>query len=178
MDPIYEPREDSHLLARYLKTIARGDVLDMGTGSGFLAEAASEKADHVLAVDINPLAIERCRISIKNDKIEFRQSDLFSNIEESFDLIVFNPPYLPDDSDVKDIALDGGKHGWELAERFLIASKKHLKRDGRILLLFSSLTNRKKIDSILKNNMYSFKLLGSEKFAFETLYVYMIQDED
>ena len=60
MDPIYEPREDSFLLAKNVKKYAFGSALDMGTGAGFLAKAAAEVCDDVLAVDINPECIKYC----------------------------------------------------------------------------------------------------------------------
>ena len=61
---IYEPQEDSFLLKNQIKNYAKGLVLDIGTGSGMLAEEASKYAEHVIAVDINPKVIEQC--SFKN----------------------------------------------------------------------------------------------------------------
>ena len=50
---IYEPREDSFLLQKYVKKYSKGRVLDMGTGSGIQALTALEKTKCVVAVDIN-----------------------------------------------------------------------------------------------------------------------------
>lgn len=168
---IYEPREDSYLLQKYVLNFAKGKVLDMGTGSGIQAETALKKTKNVLAIDIDPEVVKY----IKSKKINIIQSDLFSNVKGKFDLIIFNPPYLPDDKQVKDIALDGGKKGYELLERFLIQAKNYLKKDGKILILFSSLTKKNKVDKILKDNGYTFELLETQKLFFEELYVYLIK---
>ncbi len=170
---IYEPREDSFLLCRQIKDYADGkSVLDMGTGSGILAKEAAKYAVRVIAVDISPAAVEFCRKRYNN--IEFRQSDLFSNVPEKFDLIIFNPPYLPSDESIPDIALDGGKGGWELIARFLLDAKSHLKNGGVILLLFSSFSNPQKIKAILKEKNYSFKEVARQHIHFEDLFVYAI----
>ena len=50
---IYEPREDSYLLAQQVKKFAKGKVLDIGTGSGIQAETATKNGADVLAVDID-----------------------------------------------------------------------------------------------------------------------------
>ena len=90
---IYEPREDSELLQKWVKKLVTGKVLDMGTGSGIQAKTALKNTKDVLAVDIN----QECVEFVKKQGIEVRQSNLFSNVEESFDRIIFNPPYLPED---------------------------------------------------------------------------------
>lgn len=168
---IYEPREDSYLLQKYVLKFAKGKVLDMGTGSGILAEIALKKTKNVLAADIDEEAVEY----VKNKKINAVQSNLFSNIKGKFDLIIFNPPYLPDNKKLKDLALDGGKKGYELLERFLKQAKNYLNKDGKILILFSSLTKKSKVDKILKENGYTFACLETQRIFFEELYVYLVK---
>ncbi len=78
--------------------VEEGDrVLDMGTGSGSLAITAAAKASSVLAVDINPDAVEAVLANAARngvaDKVEARVSDVFSAVEGTFDLIIFNPPF-------------------------------------------------------------------------------------
>lgn len=175
---MYEPREDSFLIKAHIKDYAKGSVLDMGAGSGILAEEASGYCDIVTAADIDGEAINFHKKFNKNKKIKYVLSDLFSNIyiRQKFDLIIFNPPYLPDDPDVKDIALDGGKKGYGVIERFIKNAGNHLKKDGKILMLFSSLTNKPKVDKIIKENGFKFKLLETKKMFFEELYVYLIEN--
>ncbi|HIJ12078.1 TPA: hypothetical protein HA278_08535, partial [Candidatus Woesearchaeota archaeon] len=89
--------------------------------------------------------------------------------------IIFNPPYLPQDEGIVDPALYGGKEGWELSERFFATVSPHLRNDGVILYLFSTLTNKEKIESILNEKLFEFEEVASEKLSFETLFVYAIR---
>jgi len=172
---IYEPAEDSYLIKKHIKHYAKNQVLEIGTGSGILALEAAKYAKKVTAVDIQKEVIKHCKKTIKNDKITFKQSNLFQNIKQSFDLIIFNPPYLPDDPRIKDIALDGGKKGYELTEQFLNNANLHLKEDGKILLLFSSLTKQNKINEIIENNLLNYEQIDQLNLPFEILYVYIIE---
>lgn len=175
---IYVPREDSFLLQIEVMDYARGKVLDVGTGSGIqaLAAAACDGTIKVTAVDIDKEAIERCKRDFKNSKTRFIVSDLFSNVKGRFDTIIFNPPYLPDDRHKNDISVIGGRKGHETIERFLNQANSYLNENGIILLLFSSLTGREKIDGLIEDNAFVFEKL-QEKGAglMERLYVYLIR---
>jgi release factor glutamine methyltransferase len=174
---IYQPAEDSYLLNKYVKEHSIGRVLDMGTGSGIQALKAAEgkNVKGVVAVDINKKAVAELK-KFGNRKINTFVSDLFSKIDGKFDLIIFNPPYLPQDKGIDEPALYGGKKGWEISEKFFENVSKHLMPNGKILFLFSSLTNQKKIDEIISNNLFEFKLLGKQKLElFEELYVYLVE---
>lgn len=87
---------------------------------------------------------------------------------------MFNPPYLPSDPNYPDISLDGGKQGYEIIEKFLYQAKKFLRPKGKIVLLFSSLSKKGKIDKILENSGYRYKKIDQEKIDFEDLYIYEI----
>jgi release factor glutamine methyltransferase len=175
---IYEPREDSFLMEKAVKKYACGKVLDMGTGSGIqaIAAAKNKKVRSIIAVDINKEAvIIALHDAMKRGiPLSVQQSNLFDNIDEKFDTIIFNPPYLPTQKP-KDLALDGGKKGYELIQKFLKQAKKHLEENGTILLLFSSLTDKSKVDEILTKNKYKFKEVDKLKLDFEELYIYKIK---
>ena len=170
---IYEPQEDSFLLSKYVEKYASGKVLDLGSGSGIQAEAALMKTKEVLAVDINKEAVGL----LKKKNINAKYSDLFSNVKGKFDLIIFNPPYLPEerleDLETK-LVTTGGRYGYEILERFFKDAKKFLNKNGKILIVFSSLTKKKKIDSLIKKYGFKFKLLEEKKIFFESLYVYLV----
>lgn len=175
---IYEPAEDSFLLEKEVRKCSRGKkVLDVGCGSGILSLAAREGgAAEVLAVDINPEAVKE----IKKKGIEAIESDLFSAIspEEKFDLIVFNPPYLPYDAreDRESARItSGGKRGDEIIIRFLENAGEHLSKDGLILLLVSSLTPSKRILDVLSKKKLEEKVVASQKVFMETLEVWEIK---
>jgi release factor glutamine methyltransferase len=171
---IYPPKEDSLLLEKQVKRFAKGRVLDMGTGSGIQALAAVKKAKSVLAVDINPAVISHCRKNIKNKKIKCLQSDLFAKVKGEFDTIIFNPPYLPQELPERDVALEGGKKGYETIVRFIESANAFLSTNGSILLLFSSLSNKNHIENAIKQNLFEFKELGRLHIFFEDLFVYRI----
>ncbi|MBI1968612.1 methyltransferase [Candidatus Woesearchaeota archaeon] len=179
---VYEPAEDSFLLQKLVKEHAFGRVLDMGSGSGIqaFAAAASPRVREVLAVDIDQEALAQLRQKIAKEKIAAKkiktlQSDLFEHIAGKFDTIIFNPPYLPQDPGIEDHAIYGGKKGWELAERFFSQAGNYLTSKGKILFLFSSLTNKEKIDEIISHQLFTFQERGRHKLAFEELLVYSIE---
>jgi release factor glutamine methyltransferase len=174
--PYYEPREDSFLLQKYVSKLAKGSVLDMGTGSGILAVTAAEREEvsEILAVDIQDEVILHAKKEINNSKITVMQSNLFAKVKGKFDTIIFNAPYLPTDEEYPDPALDGGKVGYEVTLAFLEGAKSHLAKEGIILLLFSSLTNKEKVDQAIELLGFKKELLGEQHVFFEELYVYKI----
>ncbi len=172
---IYEPAEDSYLLEKYVKIFAKGNVLDLGCGSGIqsLAALSCKDVKKVVGVDINPECIEYCKKNIP--KAEFIVSDLFSNVKGKFDLIIFNPPYLPKDSDEDSesaLITTGGYTGIELLDRFLKEVGHFLNFDGKILIVVSSLTGD--VDSLIKKYNFKFKILEKQKVFFEELKVYIL----
>ncbi len=179
---IYPPQEDSYLLKEQLKqNIKKTDiVLDIGTGSGILALEASKYAKKVMAIDINKKAIKEFAKTLKENKIKnigLKTSDLFSEIKQKFNIIIFNPPYLPfDEKEDKAtrLATTGGKKGYEIIERFIEKADQHLKDKGKILLLFSSLTNKNKVDEIIEKYGFKHKEIAKKRMFFEELYVYLI----
>ncbi|MBS3120985.1 methyltransferase [Candidatus Woesearchaeota archaeon] len=178
-DAVYQPAEDSYLLQEYVKEYAFGRVLDMGTGSGIQALTALKRTNvkEVVAVDIDEEAVRRLQQGIKEQrlrKIKVIKSDLFDRVEGHFNLIIFNPPYLPQDEGIEDQAIYGGKKGWEVIGRFLQEVSAHLFADGKVLLLFSSLTHRDKVDERLSYHLLDFELLGQKKLSFEELFVYVV----
>ena len=149
---IYEPSDDSYLFSNFLKRYLSKQkkknlsYLDMGTGSGILSEIASKYLNkkNILASDINQKAISL----VKGKGFNVKRSNLFENMHRKFDLITFNAPYLPEDKrEPKDsrVATTGGKKGDEISIEFLKQAKKHLKKNGKIFLLISSLTPQERI---------------------------------
>jgi release factor glutamine methyltransferase len=178
---IYEPREDSCLLAAAVKKHAYGNLLEIGTGSGVLAitSAKNKRVKNVIATDINKKAVavaKKNAASAKIKKIKFITSDLFKNLPpQRFDTIIFNPPYLPRDKEFYDKTIHGGKKGYEIIEKFLNSCSSYLKPKGIILLLFSSLTKKERVDEIISSYCYDKELLHQKQIFFETLYVYKVK---
>ncbi len=171
---MYEPREDSQLLLRLVPAYAKGRVLDMGTGTGILAAEAAKHTPDVTGADIDSLAVKYCRQT--HPKIRFVISDLFSSLGSArYDLVIFNPPYLPSEKKAPDIALDGGKHGHELIGRFLDSLPRHISEGGKALLLYSSLTGVQAVQRHLERNSLTQKIVATEKLDFETLYAAVVE---
>jgi len=160
---MYSPREDSFLIKKHIKDYAKGKALDMGTGSGILAKEAAKYCKDVVAVDINK------KLRFKRKHVGFVHSNLFSRVKGKFNLIIFNPPYLPSKK-IEDIEIDGGKNGTEIIERFLKQARAHLSEGGKILLLCSSFN--KNIEKMFKKCRYQFKLIDKESLFFEKLFLY------
>jgi len=177
---IYEPAEDSYLLSNSLANILKEQkpektisILDMGSGSGIQAKICRKlKFKNILTADINPEAVNH----LKKQKFKAIKSNLFLNLKKKkFDLVIFNPPYLPlDKREPKDSRLQttAGKRGYEIILRFLKQAKSHLKPGGKILLLFSTLSKPKIILSQAKKLKYKYKLLDQQSLFFEKLFVY------
>jgi len=180
---IYQPREDSLMLAYQVKKYAKGIVLDVGTGSGIQAKKAAEKANvkKIIAVDVSKKVISYCKKNIKIRKIKFLHSDLFKIFKRGkfknmkFDTIIFNPPYLPEDHMKRDTAVIGGKKGYEVLERFLNEVDEYLQPDGLVLMTFSSLTNKNRVDETIMKTLFTSKLLHSTRLFFEELYAYLLK---
>ena len=146
---VYEPAEDSFLFAENLAAEKGAQVLEIGTGCGLLGILAAEKADNVVAVDLNPYAVccarENAALNNLQFKMAFIQIDLLTAFNESaiFDLILFNAPYLPAAECETESWIGrswaGGINGRQVIDRFIATAPQHLKLDGRILLMQSTL---------------------------------------
>lgn len=167
---VYEPQEDSQLLKEEInkQELKEKKVLDMGCGTGILAIEAAKKGAKVTATDIDEEAIKKTIEAAKKEgiKINTIKSNLFSKIKEKYDLIICNPPYLPNDPEDPDIALDGGPEGWEYIEKFLKEAKKHLTKEGKIILLYSTRSKEEKIKEIIKKEGYQEKELTRKGVGF------------
>lgn len=88
-------------------------VLDIGTGSGCIAITLKKEVDcRVVGVDISNKAIEIARENANNNAVEidFIVSDVFSNVNDRFDVIVSNPPYIREDEEIEDIVRNNEPH--------------------------------------------------------------------
>lgn len=172
---VYEPAEDTFLMENAVKKYAKGDVLEIGTGSGYLANIAS-KQSNIIATDIDPKAIQQAKE--KYAHIKFLKSDLFQKVKGKYDVIFFNPPYLPlDKREPEDSRLQttGGKHGYETIQRFIEQANDYLRSNGLILLLFSNHTNKEKVEKIIVSHLFKWDKESFLNLEFETLYVYKLE---
>ncbi|PRP73170.1 hypothetical protein PROFUN_03484 [Planoprotostelium fungivorum] len=131
-------------------------LIDIGAGSGagglFIAEEIRKKhataRTHVTLTDINPRALQFCRanaaVNYRGEKIDYQISDILKQVNESFDLILSNPPYMVDLEDSKSAASKegqarmyrngGGTLGIDLSLRIISEGAEKLKSGGLIAL--------------------------------------------
>jgi len=167
---VYQPREDSNLLAKQIleKDLEGQKCLDMGTGSGIIAEKmVRSNAENVVAADVNPEAVEEASEKLEDkENVEVIESDLFENVEGKFDLIAFNPPYLPGDELDEDMEgreiWRGGESGEEFTEEFLQTAKQHLTSQGEIMFVVSSLSDF---------DISDYEIVDTKELWFEDIYV-------
>ncbi len=179
MARVYRPEEDSMLLLRHALPRVSGSVLDMGTGSGFIAVAlASEPGvKRVMALDIDPEAVEnamkRAEEAGVSGRIEFLITDLFGALHgKRFDWILFNPPYLPSEGIADEASWSGGETGGEVILRFLNEAADHLNLGGAVLTVISSQTG---LDIGEIEMTYNVEILGEEPLFFERLYCLLLR---
>lgn len=133
----------SHLLGQAVLDEVRDSdrVLDMGTGSGVNAILAATTSRDVVAVDINPEALRSARhnaaLNDVEDRIRVVESDVFTDVEGPFDLIVFDPPFRwlrPRD------ALEAATtdEGYGTLTGFFTNARQNLSTEGRVLLFFGT----------------------------------------
>jgi release factor glutamine methyltransferase len=177
---VYQPAEDSGLLAEAAIEAARGRVLEVGTGSGWVAaRIAAERGLDVVGSDLNPHAARQAR----ERGVEAVVADLLSPFRaDAFDAVCFNPPYLPTDPDNEwddwmEHALSGGESGRELIEPFLADVGRVLAPGGVVLLLVSSLTGYDEVLALVDEAGFAAEPVVEESFPFETLTVLALRRE-
>jgi len=183
---VYRPAEDSFLIADQIPYYRSWRTLDLGTGSGILALVSAENAQEVVASDINPHAADcskkNAELNGLDHKVDILVGDLFDPIraEKRFDLITFNPPYLPEPKhgaqrDHLDSSWNGGSNGRQVIDRFLSQFPRFLNRDGTALLVQSSLSGIQSTISKLRRERFSVKIVASKHIQFEDIVVLSCQ---
>jgi len=140
---------------------------------------AAQKANKVVAVDVNPHAVACTKRNAEYNgvaaRIETRLGDLFDAIEtdEEFDLILFNSPYLPIEEDERrdwiEKAWAGGKNGRTVIDRFINNVSRHLTKGGKILLVQSSLSNVEETLNRFSQHKLNATIVHEEKSLFEKI---------
>jgi len=180
---IYLPSDDTYLLLEVLKKesfLEKNVFLEIGPGSGILSLSLYDYFENLYLVDID-LKVVNYLLNLKKkyslNKINIAQSDLFKKLNsKKFDVIVFNPPYVPSEN-IEEFSTDGGKDGSEIIYEFLKDLKNHLKKDGVCYLLVSSNNNLKKIYDIILKSHLTYNILKEKNIFFEKLMILKICDK-
>lgn len=157
-------------------------VLEIGTGTGAIAVAASQVANQVIATDISPYAVECARMTMRLNGVErnvtIQQGDLFDPVKGlRFGVILFNPPYL---------ALEAKNQihrAWcagpqlELIRRFLTEAPNHLSKHGEVQILFSSAAPITQIVTMIRQVGFQIEVIAKGRLLslLETIYLFRLR---
>ena len=175
VETVYQPAADSDLLARTArKRVEAGDrALDVGTGSGYVAAELADAGADAVGVDLSPLAVRQAA----DNGVAVVRGDLVAPFrDDTFDLALFNPPYLPTPAEAEwddwmEHALSGGEDGRRLVDPFLDSVGRVLTPDGEALLLVSSLTDPDAVLTYAREQGLRGESIASEKHPYERLVV-------
>ena len=171
---VYQPAEDSGLLAEAaIESLVEPElVLEVGTGSGWVAEQVDDHTDaRVIGSDLNPHATRQAR----ERGVEAVRADLLEPFaDDVFDAVLFNPPYLPTDpdndwNDWMEHALSGGEDGRRLIVPFIDSVDRVLAPGGEVYLLVSSLTGYEIVVELAENAGFEVAEIAQESYPFEVL---------
>lgn len=210
-EKVYSPSDDTYLLLDYFNTnittekldgLKLGEVhniLDMGTGTGIIAiffqllrRKLNAFTPQIFASDI----LEEAIICAKRNEnfydftepITFIKSDLFmsfpSKWKHKFEIITFNPPYLPSfeynqsfEKKKEDLGWDGGIEGYELFLRFLEDVPDYLNpnEDSRVYYISSSRVDLQTFHNLIEKKGFENKILDKTHIFFEDILLSMIK---
>jgi release factor glutamine methyltransferase len=184
-DPlVYGPREDTYVLVRALEhEDFSGCGLEIGTGTGIIALTVCCHFKKFVGVDINLRAVALARENARANNIEnvqFIESNLFSRVSGQYDVIIFNPPYVPADENIagiEDLSYHGGEDGRRMIDEFLLTFKDYLNPGGKVYLLQSSLSDIQRTSIILRKKKFSYEIIARKPLFFEELVVFKIYKE-
>lgn len=178
---VYGPREDSDLLAQVVSDHSRvARACEVGSGSGYVTVALSRIADLVVAIDIS---MDAARVTRENlarsgsDNCAVLCGDLLTAVGTRFDLICFNPPYLPDEhgEDPLSRSWAGGPTGREVMARFLSALTDRLAEGGEAFVVTSSLMGLDELGAIVRDAGLEHDIVSNQRLDFEELAIWRLR---
>lgn len=159
MNNWYEPGEDSYALYDVLTAehIKDAIIIDLGSSTGFLTSLL-EVDNLVLSIDLNTAAL--LQMSSKHTI----RTDLLNGINQNkIDVVVFNPPYVPDfDCPI----LGGGSNGRETINRFIEVIKVPL-----FYLLIIEANKPNEVIELITNKGYRVAIMLVKRVVGETIIV-------
>ncbi len=160
----YSPAEDTLFFANHIQNEKGKSALDIGTGSGYLANVLLPNFEVVVATDISFDAIKKAYNLIQNC-ICCNSAD---PLTMKFDLVICNMPYLPSEK-IIDSTVDGLGEGLIVTLQIIKSAKNVIKKGGRMIYLTSSLANHKKLLEGIEHLGFYTKIIATKKMFFEEL---------
>ncbi len=162
----------SHLLGQAVLADVRPDdrVLDMGTGCGVNAILAGSRGGDVLAVDINPQAMDVARRNAERNavanRIEIRHSDVFEAVDGRFDLVIFDPPFrwFAARDPLEAASTD---EDYRALTAFFRQARDHLTERGRMLVFFGSSGDLAYLENLADDNGFAREVVARQSLIKE-----------
>lgn len=164
------PQPDTEILVeetiKVAKQYDKPKILDLCTGSGAIAIAIKKciPEAEIVASDLSSKALRIANNNDRTKKIRFILSDLFENINEKFDIIVSNPPYIKTE-EIKTLskevqneplmALDGGQDGLYFYEKIIKQANSYLNQNSYLCLEIGENQKNEIIKKIQYNGKYT-----------------------
>ena len=172
---MYAPSDDSYLLADCIRQYNGRRALEIGIGSGLLLSILETNFAYVAGSDIDLRALQHCRQQTISSNTLLVCCDAGSAFGiGKFDLIVSNPPYLPEDDDddcyiIRDPTVYGGPTGIETTVHFINSALPLLADDGKMLIVISSFADSGALDNVVVENKMRKKVVKEKRLFYETL---------
>jgi release factor glutamine methyltransferase len=168
---VYPPSEDTATLARVLRSYRGGRCLEIGFGGGAVLQSLVPRFELVVGTDV--LSVAQA-VSAKGEAevVLVDRASCFRG--GTFDLVAFNPPYLPSER-IEDRAVDGGKGGLEVPFIFLEEALRVLKQDGAVVLLLSDEADLDEFRQLCEEKGLRVQEKGRTGLFFENLFVFEVR---
>jgi release factor glutamine methyltransferase len=167
---IYLPSEDTATLARVLRSYRGGGCLEIGFGSGALLQSLSPRFGTIVGTDLVSVAQAR---AARGDAEVVLADRATCFRERTFDLVTFNPPYLPSET-IEDRTVDGGKGGLQVPFSFLEEALRVLKPEGSVVLLLSDEADLNEFKTSCERKGLRVEEKARESLFFENLFVFEV----
>ena len=186
------PRYETEFLVektiKYYKKIFNDKVsiLDIGTGSGAISIALKKNIDcDVTACDISKKALEMAKNNAKSNNVDinFIESDIFNNINDKYDIIISNPPYISNNEEVEysvdkyepHLALYANDNGLYFYKEIIKNASKYL-NDKYIIAFEIGYQQADDIIKIVDNNFTDVKTIIEKDLSGKDRYLFIIKD--
>lgn len=179
-DNVYRPGDDTFLLAKAVYAEVRPGTrfLEVGCGTGFVSLVAARAGATVTCTDANPRAIALARHNARENGLTLTavEADLLAGLSGPFDLVAFNPPYLPTAREEYipgplNLAFDGGPDGNQVVLRFAAQLGALRPLASTVLVVHSSLSDPEPLRKAMAAFGYRDDVMLEESHFYERLTV-------
>lgn len=177
---VYRPSDDTFLLAKAVAAeVKAGETfLEVGCGAGLVSLVAARAGAKVTCTDLNPHAVEVAVHNARENKLKVHAvaTDLLQGLSGPFDVVAFNPPYLPTTPEEYvpgplNLAFDGGPDGNATVLRFAQQLGQLQPLPRAVLVVHSSLSDPGPLETAMRALGYDCGIALQESHFFEKLTV-------